>query len=1026
VALQPFDKEVYRSEVLIPHANAETVPDAFDMLWLSPSDSWTGDELKARARSVHLYLNQNKNRGSGSARALAARLLKEVNGAAQALADPERRAELSARRQQADAAGKEEAEQRYAQVEERLAATARGSGTITAEQRRRLAHYLGDEAAFAKMLAQFKITVADERQEGPEPLDITIRKRIRTNLGSYAGMQQRRGGPERLYPTLYAFLADYGLELPVDGSSPPASALSAAIACVKQAAESMPYDDDRSLMDRLIGECETLARGKQAAYDAGRRASFADDVRGQLLVQFDEDGLIDRQALASLADGASRHGLAMAEAIAVVRSVAREANIRVEGDKAGKPLRFVRCAVCNKQAVDRGQRNCDNCGEGLYRNCPSCGKDAPATAGSCPSCGFNYLARSRAEELVAEGQRARSERRLAAALASARAAVAADRSLDAATKLVADLEHSLAEVERRWHEFDAALAERRVYEARKLVAAIATVAADVPAPAGMSVPTATREAGARVEQAERLLAEARSSSGRDRLRAESAYARALQIAVDCDEAQRALAALPPAPPGSAQVTKTAAGVNVAWQASRSVGDVEYLLVRGGASAPRTPADGEPVTRTRSHACDDVTATGGALATWSVFATRSGAHSQPVSTRPVLVAPQVRDVAAEPRDGEVLLSWNPDIGHGTVTLTRRGGGDRAVQISIDASRGTHVDRTVENGVSYEYAFEVAYAGQGARAESGPTATVKARPISRPRPVLYALVEPQAGGIRVHYATPRAGAVRVFRSDSRPEWAPGRELTPDELSRLGAPLAVQGDAAFDPHPPRTAWYVPVTSAGSLHVGGQAVRHLSAPSVTDLEVADLRSELRVTWRWPEGYAEAMVIWREDAPPTGPDDPRAHVEVVQRARYSERGCVIPVDEHSDVHVAVWTGVRDGGEPAFAAGDPSTRRHLRRTLAGGKVSYDVRRTGRFGKKTTEVVLEHPEGAPELVVVHHSSVRPPFRQSAERELGRLGPDAPVLEVPRDIRVGFVRAFLARDEDEGKYHVSDPPLPRTKL
>ncbi|MFC9999435.1 hypothetical protein [Nocardia sp. NPDC127526] len=76
-------------------------------------------------------------------------------------------------------------------------------------------------------------------------------------------------------------------------------------------------------------------------------------------------------------------------------------------------------------------------------------------------------------------------------------------------------------------------------------------------------------------------------------------------------------------------------------------------------------------------------------------------------------------------------------------------------------------------------------------------------------------------------------------------------------------------------------------------------------------------LTFEWPTGITEVMVVARADAPPTDPDDPEATRKwKVTNTRYQiDGGVKLPADLPRPCHLAIASCRRDGGTLAVAAG---------------------------------------------------------------------------------------------------------------
>jgi hypothetical protein len=138
------------------------------------------------------------------------------------------------------------------------------------------------------------------------------------------------------------------------------------------------------------------------------------------------------------------------------------------------------------------------------------------------------------------------------------------------------------------------------------------------------------------------------------------------------------------------------------------------------------------------------------------------------------------------------------------------------------------------------------------------------------------------------------------------------TYEVVARLGTAVSEPGRA----QPARQPAAVPAAAADpqpepeAPPPGGiPAVRHLAASAAGPL-----------TFDWPPGVTEAMVVVRGDRPPAAPDDPAATAWKITNMRYElDGGLRLPASVALPCHVAVASCTREGGALVVAPGfDPT------------------------------------------------------------------------------------------------------------
>ncbi len=145
-------------------------------------------------------------------------------------------------------------------------------------------------------------------------------------------------------------------------------------------------------------------------------------------------------------------------------------------------------------------------------------------------------------------------------------------------------------------------------------------------------------------------------------------------------------------------------------------------------------------------------------------------------------------------------------------------------------------------------------------------------------------------------------------------PARSAEPTPTPTSAPPAEPAPTAA--PTPPPTAPNEP----DEPNVGPTAPGPQLAAPVTGVQAG---ADGRLRWRWPVGVTEALVCWRSDAAPDGPDDPAAQRKKVTNGLYETGdGWVLPVGT-GPVHVAVFSGLRDGSTLHWNPACPDDARAL-------------------------------------------------------------------------------------------------------
>jgi hypothetical protein len=354
---------------------------------------------------------------------------------------------------------------------------------------------------------------------------------------------------------------------------------------------------------------------------------------------------------------------------------------------------------------------------------------------------------------------------------------------------------------------------------------------------------------------------------------------------------------------------------------------------------------------------------------------------------------VSNLVLEAGDGVVRGYWEFDGADGRVRVFRReglppgeyGGG---VEVALIGSQSFE-DRAVSNGRRYYYRVVVEYLSRAGSPVLTPGVCGVAAPEVPPQPVEACQISFEQGVLHVKWTPPRLGAVRIYRTEERPEWRSGDLLPTDRLAGLGVLLKssrLEGMAYDDRPPEKTAFYVPVTITGDLAVMGRPEFYVAAGEVSKLKARHDGSQIQLQWQWPAGCDLALVTWREDAHPRGPDDKTAHWRKVTRGEYQKQnGFRTPAPAKTRCYFVVYAAVNIDGEMFYSAGKSPGARYELLPRASLTVTYSISRGGWRGRRATIRLNSEKdvERLPDIVVVAGRGDLEPLSIEAGVEVGRV-------------------------------------------
>ncbi len=963
------------------------------------------------------------------------------------LSGPEARAAYDAERAAAEVARREEALDELHRLV-RLRAAKGGLAPADLDLLGREAERLGvDGQALRRLTAAYPTLSAadaaavdpdDDDRPPPDALDPSTRRQIRMALDHL----DRRD----LYDALGLF-RDAPLALIADRADEERRRW---MKKTQVTAEKTAWLEAVTLAQTHLGDAESRAR-----YD---RALVAEaEERFVETAAFALKGLvrIDSGTHVALIDEAGSKGIPPDRAHRLIRRAGRKAGAATDAPTATsgaaarpagtKVLRCRNCAGVTElppTARSAATARCRHCGASLRRECPVCKRSNLVDAKKC-ACGFRMALREALLTHFAAAQHAFRMHDLAAAkrhLAEVRRYAPEHAGARNGMAKIAERAREIDDLRARFEQAEAGSrlveAARALAEWRKLMP-----------PGSIEIAAARDRIAERLRKAEALAARGRRLERTDPPEARHLYARALHLAADLAAAVEGRKRCPPDAPTNLDAHVAADGVRLSWSPPEPDGldPPEFAILRKPGELPEHPADGVVIGRTRSAEFLDATVEPGATVSYAVVSRRGEAESiTAVAAGPIAFLPDVRDLRALAREGEILLTWTAPPGAVEIrairneTLVPRNPrhGDR-----IAAAHDSAVDRDVEEGRVHHYGvFAVYRSPEGRRFPSrGATISVTAGPevvpVGPPRVTLA-----PTGRVRIEWDEPARGAVRLRRAAAPLPHPPGAIVTTADVEAVeGAWIEPSRPGAaddFDPIDSSNRYYTPLTAVdGRLIVGrGAWLTRLADP--TDLRAQRLDplvaapdvARIQLRWTWPADARSARVVARRGQPPDGPDDPEALRFDVARGEYDQLGgwtLIAPTPPSADGgdganhwHVRVFSREDAEDGPRFSPGAEPTAA----TVAPGPnpeitVSYRWKRPWLPGRPWTLAVRTDPPGAetPPLVVVANPRAVPIGVDDGE-VVARFpaSRDGAALAVPADPRLAEdrLRAFVdpSRDPD----------------
>jgi hypothetical protein len=449
-----------------------------------------------------------------------------------------------------------------------------------------------------------------------------------------------------------------------------------------------------------------------------------------------------------------------------------------------------------------------------------------------------------------------------------------------------------------------------------------------------------------------------------------------------------------------------------------------VILRKPDSALSHPGDGARIGESNTPEYDDAGAASGTSVAYAVLSKREGVESvAAVAVGPIFVLGEVRQVQIETRSREIDLAWLPPAGAAEVRVVRKRGSPPLTPLDgeyIEATLDQAHDRGLEPDRVYHYGIFAVYRTPDGRATASRGVFVSAQPHTSVAPLASPTVTQDVDGrLSLHWVEPARGIVKLLRTASPFPFPVGTRLAPAQIAALdGDWLEVSApDEARDTLAPLgVAYYTPLTAWGGTSTVGHSAVFSSVSDPSELRATRAGGgQIQLRWRWSPQGRQSVVVARQGAPPTGPEDPSAFVETVQEADYIRQGrhtLRLPSADGSPWHIAVYALSTVDGQPVTSPGSEPTAR----TVVPGPnpevtVAYTIRRA-RLGRRRWSVAFHtEPPGSliPPTVLVTHPRTVPLSSDDGTIVTGfPAAHDGESFPVPPGVNLALNRARIFAD------------------
>ena len=647
--------------------------------------------------------------------------------------------------------------------------------------------------------------------------------------------------------------------------------------------------------------------------------------------------------------------------------------------------RLLRCRSCTGLTEFGGvaktsRPNCRHCDALLQWTCPVCKRSRWVDEPKCV-CGFRVEFLEPLVKHFEAAQQAFRNRDYALSLGHLKRVQEYAPKHVGARKGMERVKEKVAAMDKSRAAFEIARAGGRLVEAKSA----AETWGNLVDPGMQEWRNAYTEVTRRLRDAHDLAARARRRERTDPAAARDLYRKSLAIAADLPHAFEGLKRCPPDPPSELSAAFVDDHVKLRWSPPPpdELGPVSYVILRKGETAFIHTGDGFRIGESPLPEFEDSGVIPGTSVSYAIVTKRGESESiGAVTLGPIFVLGEVRGVEVNLRSREVDLTWTPPRGTSEVRVVRKRGGPPSSPIDgqrLEASNNQAHDHGLESDRVYHYGIFAIYRSAEGRATASRGVFVTAQPHTPARPLdSPTIATDHEGRVTVRWIEPRRGIVKILRTPQPLAHAAGVRLSPVQVASLaGTWLELDGPEQAQDTPALNGicYYTPLTSWGGSVTVGHAAAHSRVTDPSDLRAGRAGRNVYLKWKWSPHGDQSLVVFKQGSPPTGPDDPEAHLETVNEAGYNQLGrhtLTLPPGDSALWHVAVYALVTVDAQPVTSPGRDSSAR----TVVPGPnpevtLIYQFRKTRIIGRAWTVHMRTEPAGSevpPTVLVTHPRTV----------------------------------------------------------
>lgn len=654
----------------------------------------------------------------------------------------------------------------------------------------------------------------------------------------------------------------------------------------KEQSKSGNTDPITTLKIQLVGRCKSCFENTK------NKERYDNSYESQALLSLDKfleiagiEKFIEAAEISKLICQGKKLGVAQTQVLEYIESFAQKRKWGIQQESRSELLQPL-CGYCGELSISASDSRCKACGEAFIQPCPKCGKNTATEDSACGHCGCHIGDAPLVKSLYREGNSFFDEGDFDQANSLFKRALSYWDDWKPAVDALAVNQQKKKQCDKLFTDIKSLIIEKRIEFASKQ---LTTFSQQFPkanvADIKVDIDQSLKKAENFFNQAEKLRVNGDSELAFDK------YQQSLLICTDYSSAQKAIASNPPIPPTNIEVTWHGSTLRLNWPKVNAQGLLKYRVLRKSDGAPSNSNDGEIIAETANTHIDDTELCSGSCFYYGVFTLRSGAISSTFATsgphRFLSPPEQLKSLAG---DGQVSISWKKPKGCMKVEVWRRAGlapSQRGEGQQLSASELSVVDTGLDNDRNYGYLLLAKYSDPNNSKTSvySTGVSVKARPVATPVPILDLEIKRCDSTVFLSWTPPSGDKeqVQIRQARSISNVTSGKYIALDEADDYGILLGdtSQGSAQSILTTQGRVFYIPLTVSAQTAVLGSPVSVTSLDDLTELTSRQNGNSIILTWEWPKGATEAIVVYDHQYYPQSAEQSGVAKSIITKEEY-------------------------------------------------------------------------------------------------------------------------------------------------